>query len=55
LFAFSFLFLFLHGPGAILVAANAISRQALDRAQSDPRVDAVLVPIGTGDLVCRKK
>jgi predicted O-methyltransferase YrrM len=47
-------------PGGILVADNAISHQAelrpmLDRALSDERVDAVLVPIGTGDLVCRKK
>jgi predicted O-methyltransferase YrrM len=47
-------------PGGILVADNAISHQAelrpmLDRALRDERVDAVLVPIGTGDLVCRKK
>jgi predicted O-methyltransferase YrrM len=47
-------------PGGILVADNAISHQSelrpmLDRALRDPRVDAVLVPIGTGDLVCRKK
>jgi predicted O-methyltransferase YrrM len=47
-------------PGAILVADNAISHAAdlrpmLDRALSDPRVDAVIVPIGNGDLVCRKK
>ena len=46
--------------GGILVADNAISHQAelrtmLDRALGDERVDAVLVPIGTGDLVCRKK
>jgi predicted O-methyltransferase YrrM len=46
--------------GAILVADNAIShrselRPMLDRALGDGRVDAVLVPIGTGDLVCRKK
>ena len=46
--------------GAILVADNAISHQAalgpmLDHALSDPRVDALIVPIGTGDLVCRKK
>jgi len=47
-------------PGGILVADNAISHQAalgpmLDHALSDPRVDALIVPIGTGDLVCRKK
>jgi len=46
--------------GGLLVADNAISHQAalrpmLDRALSDERVDSVLVPIGTGDLVCRKK
>jgi caffeoyl-CoA O-methyltransferase len=46
--------------GAILVADNAISHQAelrpmLDRALCDERMDAVLVPIGTGDLICRKK
>ncbi len=47
-------------PGAILVADNAISHAAavrpmLDRAMSDNRVDAVLVPIGSGELLCRKK
>jgi caffeoyl-CoA O-methyltransferase len=47
-------------PGALLVADNAISRQAdlqpvLDGALSDPRVDALIVPIGTGELVCRKR
>jgi predicted O-methyltransferase YrrM len=46
--------------GAILVADNAISHEAalrpmLDRALRDERLDSVLVPIGTGDLVCRKK
>ncbi len=47
-------------PGAILVADNAISHAAavrpmLDRALSDDRIDAVLVPIGSGELLCRKK
>jgi predicted O-methyltransferase YrrM len=46
--------------GALLVADNAISHESelrpmLDHALSDDRVDAVLVPIGTGDLLCRKK
>ena len=46
-------------PGGLLVADNAISHQAelapmLDRATSDDRVDAVVVPIGRGELVCRK-
>ena len=46
--------------GGILVADNAINHQAtlqpmLDRALHDERVDAVIVPIGKGELVCRKK
>lgn len=46
-------------PGGLLVADNAISHQstlqpALDRALEDDRVDALIVPIGTGELVCRK-
>ncbi len=46
-------------PGGILVADNAINfREALqpmlDRALSDERVDALIVPIGKGELVCRK-
>jgi caffeoyl-CoA O-methyltransferase len=46
-------------PGAILVADNAIShatqlRSMLDRVMDDPRVDAVIVPIGSGELVCRR-
>lgn len=45
--------------GGLLVADNAINhRQALkpmlDRALADPRVDALIVPIGKGELVCRK-
>jgi predicted O-methyltransferase YrrM len=47
-------------PGGILVADNAISHEAqlrpmLDYALRDERMDAVLVPIGQGDLICRKK
>lgn len=46
--------------GGILVADNAISHAAdlqpmLDRALSDERVDAMIVPIGKGELVCRKR
>lgn len=46
--------------GGLLVADNALSHQAdlrpmLDSAMRDPRVDSVVVPIGYGDLVCRKK
>lgn len=47
-------------PGGLLVADNAISHQdalapMLRAALEDPRVDAVVVPIGKGELVCRKK
>ena len=46
-------------PGGLLVADNAINHRKtlqpmLDRALSDERVDAVIVPIGKGELVCRK-
>lgn len=46
--------------GGLLVADNAINhREALqpmlDRALSDVRVDALIVPIGKGELVCRKQ
>jgi predicted O-methyltransferase YrrM len=45
--------------GAVLVADNAVShghplRDFLDRALSDRRVDALIVPIGNGALLCRK-
>jgi caffeoyl-CoA O-methyltransferase len=45
--------------GGILVADNAINhetalRPMLDRALADNRVDALIVPIGKGELVCRK-
>ncbi|MGO9777021.1 MAG: O-methyltransferase [Terracidiphilus sp.] len=44
--------------GGILVADNAISHRAtlqpmLDRALEDERVDALIVPIGNGELICR--
>lgn len=46
-------------PGGLLVADNAINHRetlqpVLDRALADPRVDALIVPIGKGELVCRK-
>jgi predicted O-methyltransferase YrrM/NTP pyrophosphatase (non-canonical NTP hydrolase) len=46
--------------GGLLVADNAINHQEtlqpmLDRALSDGRVDALIVPIGKGELVCRKR
>ncbi|MCP4568499.1 MAG: O-methyltransferase [FCB group bacterium] len=45
--------------GGLLIADNAINhRQILqpmiDRALKDSRVDALVVPIGKGELVCRK-
>jgi caffeoyl-CoA O-methyltransferase len=46
--------------GGILVADNAINHKAalqlmLDRALRDDRVDALIVPIGKGELLCRKR
>ena len=46
--------------GGLLVADNAINHQAtlhplLDRALSDERVDALIAPIGKGELICRKR
>lgn len=45
--------------GGLLVADNAINHREtlhpmLERALSDERVDAMIVPIGKGELVCRK-
>lgn len=45
--------------GGLLVADNAINHREtlqpmLDRALSDERVDGLIVPIGKGELVCRK-
>ena len=45
--------------GGILVADNAINhyetlKLMLDKALADKRVDALIVPIGKGELVCRK-
>lgn len=47
-------------PGGVLVADNAINHREtlqpmLDGALNDPRVDAMIVPIGKGELVCRKR
>ncbi len=47
-------------PGGILIADNAINHEAtlrpmLDRALADARVDALVVPIGKGELVCRRR
>jgi caffeoyl-CoA O-methyltransferase len=45
--------------GGILIADNAISHREvlasfLDRVMKDQRVDALVVPIGSGELLCRK-
>ena len=45
--------------GGILVADNAINhyetlKPMIDKALADERVDALVVPIGKGELVCRK-
>lgn len=45
--------------GGVIAVDNAISHAAefadfLDDAEHDPRVDALIVPIGSGLLVCRK-
>ena len=46
--------------GGLLVADNAINHREtlqpmLDRALSDERVDALIAPIGKGELICRKR
>lgn len=46
--------------GGILIADNAINHQEtlrpmLDAAHADDRVDALIVPIGKGELICRKR
>ena len=45
--------------GGLLVADNAINhyetlKPMIDKALSDERVDALIVPIGKGELLCRK-
>ncbi len=45
--------------GGLLVADNAINHRVtlkpmLERALADSRVDALIVPVGKGELVCRK-
>jgi caffeoyl-CoA O-methyltransferase len=46
-------------PGGLLVADNAINHRAtlqpmIERSLADERVDALVVPIGKGELLCRK-
>jgi hypothetical protein len=45
--------------GGLLVADNAINHREIlqpmiERSLVDERVDALVVPIGKGELVCRK-
>jgi len=45
--------------GGLLIADNAINHRdtlqpVLERALNDERIDALIVPIGKGELVCRK-
>jgi len=45
--------------GGILIADNAINhyetlKPMLDKALTDQRVDALIVPIGKGELLCKK-
>ena len=45
--------------GGLLIADNAISHKEalesfMERAQSDKRVDSVIVPVGQGVMVCRR-
>ena len=47
-------------PGGLLVADNAVDfeealRPMLDRARSDERVDAMVVPYLHGELICRRR
>jgi caffeoyl-CoA O-methyltransferase len=47
-------------PGGILIADNAINhaltlQPMIDRALADGRVDSMVVPIGRGELFCRKR
>ncbi len=46
-------------PGGLLVADNAINmadvlQPMIERALADDRVDAMVVPVGKGELVCRR-
>jgi predicted O-methyltransferase YrrM len=46
--------------GGLLIADNALSHHIdlqpmIDRAMADERVDALVVPIGNGELICRRR
>ncbi|MEJ6950507.1 O-methyltransferase [Natronospora cellulosivora (SeqCode)] len=45
--------------GGLLIADNAINhydklKKVINKAENDERVDAMVVPIGKGELICRK-
>ncbi|MFW6288112.1 MAG: O-methyltransferase [bacterium] len=47
-------------PGGIMIADNAINhyeklKKMIKKSMKDKRVDALVVPIGKGELVCRKR
>ncbi len=47
-------------PGGILIADNAINHREtlqpmLEAALADERVDALIVPVGKGEVLCRKR
>ncbi len=47
-------------PGGVLIADNAINHREtlqpmLEAALADERVDALIVPVGKGELLCRKR
>ena len=47
-------------PGGILIADNAINHRQtlqpmLDAALADPRVDAMIAPVGKDELICRRR
>ncbi|MBN1698125.1 MAG: class I SAM-dependent methyltransferase [Spirochaetales bacterium] len=46
--------------GGILVADNAVNhfetiKPMIEKAQNDERFDSVIVPVGKGELICRRK
>jgi predicted O-methyltransferase YrrM len=46
-------------PGGLIIADNAISHESelsyfLDHVYRDQRVDAIIIPVGKGELICRR-
>lgn len=47
-------------PGGLLIADNAINhyeniKEMIEKAQADIRFDTLIVPIGKGEFICRRK